>query len=106
MPREIPMPDFLKEDADTIHNRMLERAPKDINLVEGDIFWDATRPIAEEKAELVQMKLQEMLRQAYPQTATGIFLEFHGEQKGVFKHPATKASGYITVIGTKGTPIP
>lgn len=106
MPREIPMPDFLKEDADTIHNRMLERAPKDINLVEGDIFWDATRPIAEEKAELVQMKLQEMLRQAYPQTATGIFLEFHGEQKGVFKHPATKASGYITVIGTKGIPIP
>lgn len=106
MPREIPMPDYLKEDAEAIHNRMLARAPKDINIVEGDIFWDNTRPYAEEKAELTQIKLQGILKQAFPQTATGVYLEYHGEEKGVFKHPATHSTGYVTITGTSGTMIP
>lgn len=99
------MPDILKEDAKVIHNRMLENAPGDINLVQGDFFWDATRPAAEEKSELVQVKLQHMLRLAFPQTSYGQFLEFLGEMKGVFKHPPTKATGPITIVGTKGTVI-
>lgn len=105
MARELQMPDFLKEDADTIHNRMIENAPKDINPVQGDFFWDATRPSAEEKAELVQLKLQNILRLAFPQTSYGQYLEFLGEMKGVFKHPATKSTGTIKITGIEGTVI-
>lgn len=103
MARELEMPEILKEDAEIIHSRMLENAPGDINLVEGDFFWDATRPTAEEKAELVGVKLQHMLKLAFPQTSYGQFLEFLGEMKGVFKHPATRSTGAIVITGVEGT---
>lgn len=103
MPREIEIPDILKEDTDTIHNRMLDHAPKDINLVEGDFFWDATRPSAEEKAEMVNMKLQHILMMAFPQSSYGQYLEFLGEMKGVFKHPATRSTGMVTITGREGS---
>lgn len=103
MPRELDIPDILKEDADLIHNRMIANAPKDINLAEGDFFWDATRPAAEEKAETVNMKLQHILMVAFPQTSYGQYLEFLGEMKGVFKHPATKSTGMVTITGREGS---
>lgn len=103
MPQALEMPDFLKESAEEIHNRMLKDAPKDINLVEGDIFWDATRPTAEEKAELTQMKLQNILRIAFPQTSYGQYLEFLGEMKGVFKLSPTKSTGIIKIYGAEDT---
>ena len=68
---------------------MLEKAPPGISTKEGDFFWDATRPTAIEKAELVQLKLQHFLRLCFPQTSYGQYLDFLGEMKGVFRHPAT-----------------
>lgn len=106
MARELEMPDFLQEDADTIHNRMLGNAPPGINLAEGDIFWDNTRPTAEEKAELLQLKLQNLLRLAFPQTSYGIFLEYHGEIKDREKNPTVKSSGYLKVTGNPGAYVP
>ena len=35
---DIPIPDFLNESADDIHKRMIDRAPSDINTIEGDFF--------------------------------------------------------------------
>lgn len=106
MPKELKIPDFLQESADDIHNRMLGNAPADINLVEGDIFWDATRPAAEEKAELLQVKLQNMLRLAFPQTSYEEWLDLLGEAKDVFRNPPTKASGYLKVTGANGSYVP
>ena len=40
------VPDFLNEDVDTIHARMLSKAPPDVNIIEGDFFWSLTRPVA------------------------------------------------------------
>lgn len=106
MPRDLEMPDFLQEDADTIHNRMLENAPDDINLVEGDMFWDSTRPTAEEKAALLQIILQNTLRLAFPQTSYGKYLELLGEFKDVYRNPPTKATGYIKVTGNNTAYVP
>lgn len=106
MPRKLPMPDFLEEDVDEIHDRMLESAPEDINVTEGDFFWDATRPSAEEKAEMTQLKLQNILLLAFPQTSFGIYLDFLGETKGEERNPATKSAGYIKVTGRPTTYIP
>ena len=106
MPYELPIPDFLQEDEETIHRRMLEKAPPGISTKEGDFFWDATRPTAIEKAELVQLKLQHFLRLCFPQTSYGQYLDFLGEMKGVFRHPATPASGTVVFTGQPGTVIP
>jgi len=106
VPYELPIPDFLQEDEETIHRRMLEKAPPGISTKEGDFFWDATRPTAIEKAELVQLKLQHFLRLCFPQTSYGQYLDFLGEMKGVFRHPATPASGTVVFTGQPGTVIP
>lgn len=106
MPYELPIPDFLQEDEETIHRRMLEKAPSGISTTEGDFFWDATRPTAIEKAELVQLKLQHFLRLCFPQTSYGQYLDFLGEMKGVFRHPATPATGTVVFMGQPGTVIP
>lgn len=103
--RDLPMPDFLQEDVDIIHERMLEKAPPGVSTIEGDYFWDNTRPTAEEKAELIQLKLQNILRLAFSQTSYGIWLEYLGECSGVFKNLPTKATGNIKVIGKPGTVI-
>lgn len=105
MERYVSIPEFLNETADDIHERMLAKAPLDVSTIEGDFFWDTTRPTAEEKAELVQLKLQNILRLAFPQTSYGKYLEFLGECKGVFKNPPTKSMGVIKVIGREGTKI-
>ena len=106
MPYELPIPDFLQEDEETIHRRMLEKAPPGISTQEGDFFWDATRPTAIEKAEMTQLKLQNMLRLVFPQTSYGRYLEFLGEMKGVFRHEAIPATGIIQITGQPGTVIP
>lgn len=100
------MPDFLNEDVDDIHDRMLDSAPADISTIEGDFFWDATRPSAEEKAELTQVKLQHILKLAFPQTSYGIYLDYLGETKGEERNPPTKATGYIEITGAPTTYIP
>ncbi|HBJ2602703.1 TPA: baseplate J/gp47 family protein [Clostridium botulinum] len=105
MERDLLIPEFLQEDADTIHERMLEKAPPNVSTIEGDFYWDNTRPTAEEKASLMQVQLQNMLRLAFPQTSYGVWLEYLGECKGVFKNPPTKSIGVIKVIGKKGTNI-
>ena len=106
MPYELTIPDFLQEDEETIHRRMLEKAPPGISTKEGDFFWDATRPTAIEKAELVQLKLQHFLRLCFPQTSYGQYLDFLGEMKGVFRRPATPATGTVIFTGQPGTVIP
>ena len=106
MPYELRIPEFLQEDEETIHRRMLGKAPPGISTKEGDFFWDATRPTAIEKAEVTQLKLQNILRLAFPQTSYGQHLDFLGEMKGVFRHPATPATGTVVFTGQPGTVIP
>lgn len=44
----------------------------------------------------LQAKLEWLRRQAFPQTATGEWLSRHGEQRGVTRREAAKATGVIT----------
>lgn len=102
---ELTIPDCLNESVDVIHARMLEKVPNGITIIEGDIFWDTTRPSAEEKSRLEKIQLQYILKQSRPQTATGIYLEYWGELKGVYKNAATESTGKIQVVATVNTPI-
>lgn len=102
MERELPIPVFLTEDEDSVHERMLSNF-QDVSTLEGDFIYDATRPTAEQIAELKQLGLQNNLRIAFPQTSYGTYLEWLGECKGVFKNQPTKATGVITFTGMQGT---
>ncbi|EMM2322656.1 baseplate J/gp47 family protein [Clostridioides difficile] len=102
MERELPIPVFLTEDEEAIHERMLSNF-QDVSTLEGDFIYDATRPTAEQIAELKQLGLQNNLKIAFPQTSYGTYLEWLGECKGVFKNQPTKATGVITFTGIQGT---
>ncbi|EGT3638675.1 baseplate J/gp47 family protein [Clostridioides difficile] len=102
MERELPIPVFLTEDEETIHQRMLNNF-QDVSTLEGDFIYDATRPTAEQIAELKQLGLQNNLKIAFPQTSYGEYLEWLGECKGVFKNQPTKSVGMITFTGVQGT---
>ncbi|EQI31612.1 baseplate J/gp47 family protein [Clostridioides difficile] len=102
MERELPIPVFLTEDEDSVHERMLSNF-QDVSTLEGDFIYDATRPTAEQIAELKQLGLQNNLKIAFPQTSYGTYLEWLGECKGGFKNQPTKATGVITFTGVQGT---
>lgn len=104
MSDELVAPDFLSEDADTIHTRMLSKAPPDVSVIEGDFFWDNTRPTAEEIA-LLETKLWAIIKLAFPQTSYGQWLKYLGEAKGIYKNDPTYAVGTVTVHATPGTEI-
>lgn len=106
IPKFVP-PDFLQnQDVDTIHQKMIEQAPPDFDTSEGSHFWDLTRPVALEKAEMVELTILNTLQLMYPQFAEGIYLDYHGQTVGVTRLPATKATGTVTFTGTEGTTIP
>ncbi len=105
MPDFVP-PEFLNEDEEAIHNRMLESAPSDIDTSEGSFFWDATRPTAVEKAEIIQFKLYEILKIMFPLWSYGQWLDYHAQARGMYRRAATKATGTLLITGTSGTDIP
>ncbi|UDN63499.1 baseplate J/gp47 family protein [Clostridioides sp. ES-W-0016-02] len=102
MERELPIPVFLTEDEEVIHERMLSNF-QDVSTLEGDFIYDATRPTAEEITQLKQLGLQNNLKIAFPQTSYGTYLEWLGECKGVFKNQPTKSVGMVTFTGVQGT---
>ncbi|AJA42423.1 hypothetical protein AJ85_06600 [Alkalihalobacillus alcalophilus ATCC 27647 = CGMCC 1.3604] len=104
-PKELIVPPFLRETEDDIHERMRQGAPPDINVDEGDIFYDTTRPTAIEVAEMTEFKLVELLRLAFPQTSYGTHLEWLAEMQGQEKRAATKSSGRLRFEGDEGTMI-
>ncbi|MGL5751142.1 MAG: baseplate J/gp47 family protein [Paraclostridium sp.] len=101
--KNLELPDFINESADSIHARMLQQAPAGVSAVEGDFFWDATRPTAEEQERLVGLKMANILKLVFPQTSYEQYLEYLGECRGVFKNPATNATGVLKITGEAST---
>lgn len=105
MAYELPIPDYLNEDEETIHRRMLEKAPPGIDTNEGSFFWDATRPGAIEKAQLIQFNLQNLLQIFFVQTSYGQYLDYLGQVRGMTRLPATPSTGKVKFTGQLGTVI-
>lgn len=100
-------PDFLSnQDAETIHKRMMGRLPPDIDDTEGGFPWDFTKPVALEKAEMLEFHLVETLKIMFPMWANGKWLDYHAKGRGMERKPANQASGGLMVTGITGTTIP
>ena len=65
------------QDAETIHKRMMEALPADIDDTEAGFPWDLTMPTALEKAEMLEFHLVETLKLMQPMWAYGEWLDYH-----------------------------
>lgn len=95
---EFVLPDFLEnQSADEIHERMMKELPPDIDDMPGGFPYDFTMPAALEKAELINYHLARSLMLAFPQYAWDEWLDMHGAQVHVERHPAVAAKGFVKV---------
>lgn len=99
-------PEILDDmDEDTIHARMMEALPKDIDNTEGGFAWDMTRPAAVEKADAMTL-LNEIVQIFFPEWSYDIYLDSIAATVGLTRKSATAAEADLTVVGTAGTIIP
>ena len=106
IPEFVP-PSFLNgQDAETIHKRMMENLPPDIDDMENGFPWDFTKPTALEKAEMLEFHLVETLKIMFPMWAYDEWLDYHAKGRGITRKPANAASGELLITGIPGTTIP
>lgn len=106
MQPEFIMPDFIKNNsAAEIHQRMMNNLPGDIDDMPGGFPYDFTMPAALEKAEIINYHLVRALMVAFPQYAWDDWLDLHGQQVHLKRHPPQCASGFVNVSGKAGTVI-
>ena len=106
IPEFVP-PSFLNgQDAETIHKRMMENLPPDIDDMENGFPWDFTKPTALEKAEMLEFHLVETLKIMFPMWAYDEWLDYHAKGRGITRKPANLASGELLITGVPGTTIP
>lgn len=100
LPKEIQ--GFTEE---AIHEKMLNVAPLNIDVSEGSMFYDHTRPVAMMLDEAINFRLKHTLAVAFVQFAYGDYLEWHGEPIGVDRRPATYSTAILEFRGKEGTRI-
>lgn len=107
MAMEFELPDFLQDcDVDTIHERMLEELPADIDKTEGGFPWDFTRPTAMIAAEMLQFYIPEAIKLMFPQWSSGNYLDYLASGSQLKRKAATYAEAELTMTGQSGTVVP
>lgn len=103
---EFVAPDFVDDnEPDSIHERMMQNLPDDIDDTPGGFPSDFTLPSAIEKSELIEFHLVRALMIAFPQYAWEEWLDLHGQQVHIIRHEASKATGYLRLEGEPETEI-
>lgn len=106
MQPEFIKPDFMEGTTkEEIHQRMMESLPGDIDDMPGGFPYDFTMPAAAEKDELINFHMVRALMIAFPQYAWDEWLDLHGQQVHLVRHPEQCAKGVVTVTGSEGTKI-
>lgn len=107
----MPQPEFIAPDfvddnePDSIHERMMQNLPDDIDDMPAGFPSDFTMPSAIEKSELIEFHLVRALMIAFPEYAWEEWLDLHGGQVHVTRHEASKATGYLQLEGEPETEI-
>lgn len=106
MQPEFIRPDFMENNsAGEIHQRMMDNLPADIDDMPGGFPYDFTMPAALEKDEFINYHLARALMIAFPQFAWDEWLDLHGQQVHLKRHPPEGASGKVKITGVPGTVI-
>ncbi|WKV08208.1 baseplate J/gp47 family protein [Thermoanaerobacterium sp. CMT5567-10] len=100
------MPEYLNDQTEEeIRQRMLNSIPDNMDKSEGSYIWDAIEPAAIELAKAA-IWAQEVLRRGFAETTFGEYLDMRGNEHGIFRREATRATGKVKFTGAKGTIIP
>ena len=106
MQPEFIKPGFIEgSSAGEIHQRMMGSLPADIDDMPGGFPYDFTMPAALEIDRFVNYSLVRALMVAFPEYAWDRWLDLHGKQVNVIRHPAKCASGKVKVEGAEGAVI-
>lgn len=103
MSTNLKLPNFITESEEDIYNRMVLNAPENINTVQGDLFYNHTKPMAIELARTKNMELKYLFLSRFAQTATGDDLDLCGEEVSVQRKGAEYAIQRIHVKASAGT---
>lgn len=104
MAEEFILPDFLQDcDVDTIHKKMIDMLPDDIDKTEGGFPWDFTRPTALIASELLEYYIPETLKLMFPQWSSGEFLDYLASMASLERKPANYATATVVMTGEPGT---
>lgn len=109
MAEDIPfeVPPFLQnQEVETIHARMMNTLPNDIDKGEGGFPWDFTRPTAMEKAEFAEYNLVNTVRGIFARFCDPYLLDYHADANGIKRRPAQAAKAVLQLSGKPGTEIP
>lgn len=106
MAEDFTLPAFLQDcDVDTIHQRMMDMLPDDIDKTEAGFPWDFTRPTALIASELLEYYIPETLKLMFPQWSTGDFLDYLANMARLARKAPNFASVTIKITGEPGTVI-
>lgn len=89
-------------DEETIHERMLDVIPDNIDKTEGGFAYDFTMPTAIEKASAMDV-LNQVIQLFFPEWSAGEFLDKLGANVGLTRKAATVAEATVQITGTAGT---
>lgn len=106
---EFVAPSFLdNQSVETIHKRMLENLPDDLDKSEGSFVWDNTFPTAYEKSYFSEYLMSEAIKLIFPMFSEMYYeiMDYHAASRGIKRKPAGYATGVLTINGTNGTVIP
>lgn len=102
-PQELAI-QYQANDFDYFMNRALERVPENIDTREGSIIYDALAPAAYLMAEM-SLNLADTVLNSFTQTATGEYLDYRAEERGLIRESATYAEILVTITDENGNPL-
>lgn len=103
MEYDFVLPDFLQDcDVDTIHSRMMDMLPDDIDKTEAGFPWDFTRPTAIISSELLEFYIPEAIKLMFPQWSSGEFLDYLANMARLSRKAPNFATATVAVEGEPG----
>lgn len=91
-------------DFDYFINAALDRVPETMDTREGSIIYDALAPAAYVMAEMA-LNLADTVLNTFTQTASGEYLDYRAEERGMTREPATYAKVTATITDESGNPL-
>ena len=96
---------FEDKTPEAIHEALLSNIDDSIDKREGSIAYDLTFPTAIETGN-VYLALNAVIELASPETTYAEYLDMWANAFGVYRKPATYATGTVTLTGPVGTVVP
>ncbi|WP_294975219.1 baseplate J/gp47 family protein [uncultured Leuconostoc sp.] len=95
---------FQAMDFDYFINAALDRVPSNLDTREGSVIYDAIAPAAYVMAEM-SLNVADTVLNTFTQTASGEYLDYRAEERGLTREQATLTQLTATLTDTNGQPL-